>query len=61
MHIVQKLRVIFNKLHRRFDSFLSLYDTYKHKKLIKNNLDKEKKPVPGRWIEPAIAQISQKQ
>ena len=34
-HTVQKLIVIFDKLHRTFDFFISLYDMYACKKTLK--------------------------
>ena len=60
-HSVQKLRVIFDKLHRILDLFISLYDMHAKKNLEKINLNEKKNTVPARGIEPGTAQISQKQ
>ena len=62
MHSVQKLIVIFDKLHRTFDFFISLDDMYACKKTLKKIIwTKKKNQVPERGIEPGTAQISQKQ
>ena len=41
-HSVQKLRVIFDKLHRILDLFISLYDMHAKKNLEKINLNEKK-------------------
>ena len=61
-HTVQKLIVIFDKLHWTFDFFISLYDMYACKKTLKKLIwTKKKNQVPDRGIEPGTAQIAQKQ
>ena len=61
-HSVQKLIVIFDKLPRTFDFFISLYDKHAYKKKFKKLIwTKKKNQVPERGIEPMTAQISQKQ
>ena len=62
LHSVQKLIVIFDKLHRTFDFFISLYDMQACKKTLKKLIStKKKNQVPEWGIEPGTAQISQKQ
>ena len=61
-HSVQKLIVIFDKLYRTFDFFISLYDTHACQKTLKKLIStKKKNQVPEWGIEPGTAQISQKQ